>query len=157
MRKVRKIAVSSSDRKDQFMGSDFTYGDMNRQAADYHYTLVREAKLDEIDCYVIAGIPVGNQVKENDGYSKKIEWIRKDNYLVMKTEYYDLQDRLEKIFTASQPFSLGNNKWTMKKYEIHDIPRNHKTIIELDKIEVNLGIEDNVFTTSYLQRASWSL
>lgn len=157
MRKVRKIAVSSSDRKDKFMGSDFTYGDMNRQAPDYNYTLLREEKLDEVDCYVIEGIPVDNKVKENDGYSRKIEWIRKDNYLVMKTEYYDLQNRLGKIFTASQPFSLGNDKWTMKKYEIQDILRNHKTIIDMDKIQVNLGIEDNVFTTSYLQRTSWSL
>ena len=157
MRKVRKIAVSSTDRKDQFMGSDFTYGDMNREVSDYNYSLLKEEKIDEVDCYLIEEIPVNQSVKENDGYSKKIEWVRKDNYLVLKTEYYDLQNRLKKIATNSQPFSWEKNKWAMKKHEMHDILRNHKTIIDLDKIEVNLGIGDNVFTTGYLQRTSWSL
>ncbi len=157
MRKVRKIAVSTSDRKDKFMGSDLTYGDMTRRVSNYNYTLLKEEKLDEVDCYVIEEIPVDKKVKENEGYSKKIEWVRKDNYLVMKTEHYDLQNRLEKIFIASQPFSMGNDKWIMQKYVMNNILRNHKTILAMDKIQVNLGIKDDVFTTGYLQRTSWSL
>ncbi|MGE5342292.1 MAG: outer membrane lipoprotein-sorting protein [Candidatus Omnitrophota bacterium] len=155
MRKVRRIAISSTDRKDQFMGSDFTYGDMNRKVSDYNYSFIKEEKLGPVNCYVIEEIPIDQNIKDNDGYSKKIEWISKDNYLVMKTEYYDLQKKLEKVTINSEPASLGNNKWTIKKYEIHNLLRNHKTIIDLDKIEVNQGIRDEMFSTNYLQRASW--
>ena len=67
-----------------------------RRSTSIRHTLQRSEKIDELDCYVIESLPIDDTVKANSGYSKKITWVRADNFSRRKVEYYDLAGRLLK-------------------------------------------------------------
>ena len=39
-------------------------------------------------------MPANDAVRVNSGYSKKLTWVRADNFVEAKVEYYDLAGRL---------------------------------------------------------------
>ncbi|MDY7029898.1 MAG: outer membrane lipoprotein-sorting protein, partial [Spirochaetota bacterium] len=54
--RVRRIAASEGDSS--FMGTDFTYNDMqSREVYEDNHTLLREERFQEWDCYVVESIP----------------------------------------------------------------------------------------------------
>ena len=57
MKKTRRISGKSS-KTDYFMGSDFTYDDVGQRNIDEDtHKLLREEKVDGIDCWVVESVP----------------------------------------------------------------------------------------------------
>lgn len=147
MKKTRRISGTSA-KKEYFMGSDFTYDDMgNRDVdADVH-KLIKEESLNGQPCWVIESIP-----KDDDGlYSKKIGWIRKDNYMVFKVEYYDKQGSILKVLEVSNIKNI-DGFWTATQMTMTNHQQNHKTIIRFESIAFNIPVEDNLFTVNSLEK-----
>ncbi|MEK7273732.1 MAG: outer membrane lipoprotein-sorting protein, partial [Candidatus Desantisbacteria bacterium] len=148
---VRRIAAS--DSRSSFVGSDFTYEDLSGREleADTH-TLLHEKKLDDKPCYVIQSVP-----KTKLDYIRKISWIDKETFLPLKEEYYDLQDKLSRVFTSDKIEKIIVQKepeeyfWTITNRTMKNIKTGHRTEVTFKKIEYNLGIEDNLFTESNLK------
>ena len=146
MKKTRRISGSTS-KSGSFMGTDFTYDDMGgRNIDEDNYKLLREEKLDGYDCWVIESVPVNTK----EVFSKKISWIRKDNFIAIKIDFYDRMKTNYKALTVSNIEKI-NGFWTAKKMEMRDLQRNHKTIIEIAEIEYNVDIDDNYFTVPTLE------
>ena len=56
LRKSRRLVANN--KKDSFVGSDFSYGDITLPKVDqYRHTLLRSEKLDDHDCYVVESLP----------------------------------------------------------------------------------------------------
>ena len=147
MKKTRRISGTSA-KKEYFMGSDFTYDDMgNRDVnADIHQ-LLREESFNGQTCWVIESIP-----KENDGmYSKNISWIRKDNYMAVKVEYYDLQGSFVKLLEVNE-IKKVDGFWAATEMIMTNHQRNHKTILRLESIAYNVPINKSVFTVNALEK-----
>lgn len=147
MKKTRRISGTSA-KKEYFMGSDFTYDDMgNRDIDADNHKLLREESVDGQACWVIETTP-----KESDGmYSKIISRIRKDNYMAVKVEYYDLQGAVLKTLEVNQIMKV-NGFWAAKEMIMTNQQRNHKTIIRLESMSYNAPIEDKVFTVTSLEK-----
>src|SRR5687767_6096732 len=92
LRKSRRLVANN--KKDSFAGSDFSYGDITLPKVDqYRHTLLRAEKVDDHNCFVVESVPITDAVRTNGGYSKKITWVRTDNFVESKVEYYDLAGR----------------------------------------------------------------
>lgn len=153
LKKSRRLVASN--KKDSFLGSDFSYGDISLPKVDlYRHTLLRSEPIDQHDSYVIESIPANDAVKSNSGYSKKITWVRKDTLLEAKVEYYDLSARLLKtqLTTNHQRVESDPQRWFALYREMTNHQTEHKTILRFDKIEPGVPAPDELFTTRFIER-----
>jgi len=147
MNKTRRISGSSA-RKEYFMGSDFTYDDLgNHDVDDDIHKLQGEQVLDGNKYWVIESVP-----KDSENlYSKKIGWIRQDNYMAIKVEYYDKQGSILKELSVDEVKQI-EGFWTAISMTMVNHQRDHKTIIRLESVSYNDTIEDHLFTVNSLER-----
>lgn len=151
LRKSRRLVANN--KKDSFVGSDFSYGDITLPRVDqYTFTLLRSETVDGRDCYVVESVPATEAVKTNSGYSRKITWVRADNFVESKVEYYDLAGRLLKTQRTGrhQLVEPDKGRWFVMHREMTNHQTGHRTTITASKAEV-AAVPDGSFTTRYLE------
>lgn len=138
----RTKRISSGSKSDYFMGSDFTYDDLgDRHPSEDEHKLLREESINGTVCYVIESTP-----KDEDYmYSKTITWVRKDNFIGIKREFYDEDGDLLKKLNIKKIENI-NGFWTIMETEMKNIQKNHKTLMEFSNIKINQGISASKFT-----------
>ena len=155
LKKIRRLV--SSNKKDSFVGTDLSYGDViGFKVESWDSKILKEEKFDNVDCYVIVSLPKTAQTKTNTGYSKRIEWIRKDNFATIKSEGYDLGGKLLKVvhLTNLREIDSKNKKWIAMKVDALNVQTKHKTIIDFEKYEANKGVSDEEFTARAIESES---
>src|SRR5579884_127937 len=99
LRKTRRVV--SSQRSQSFMGSEFSYGDLNIPALDdFTYALVREEPVAGEACWVVDVLPKDKETADSDGYSKKTYWVSKEKFAVLRGLYYGPDGKLLKELLA---------------------------------------------------------
>ena len=153
LKKTRRLVANN--KKDSFVGSDFSYGDILLPKVEfYKHALLRTEALDGQDNYVIESVPRDDNVKRDSGYSKKFTWVRKDNFLETKVEYYDVNERLLKTQTISghKLVEPETQRWIAMRREMVNHQTKHKTIFTFDRIESGVPVADDAFTTRSIER-----
>ena len=147
MKKTRRISGSSA-RKENFMGTDFTYDDMGGRNIDEDtHRLLKELNIEGFRCWVIESVP-----KDSGGsYSKTISWIRQDALVAVKVEFYDKRGSLLKTLVVSD-VRKQDDIWTPFRMEMKNVQKDHSTVIEITEIQYNTGLEDSLFRVSTLER-----
>ena len=84
LRKTRRIV--SSQRAQSFMGSEFSYGDLNIPSLDeFNYTLVKEEAVRRASPATSSTlVPKTKEIAEAEGYSKKTYWVSKAKIAVVR-------------------------------------------------------------------------
>ncbi len=146
LKKVKRI--SSDSKSDYFMGSDFTYDDLGDRKldADVH-KLLREETIDGQACYVVESV----SKDEDYMYSKTITWIRKDNFVGLKKEFYDEDDELLKVLKIKEVKKISGI-WVITHSEMKNVQNNHKTTIQLKDISINTGVPASKFSERMMMR-----
>jgi len=144
LRMVRRI--SAQDQNDAFLGSDLTFGDMGQRRLDEDdHTALKEEDYRGVLSYVVESAP-----KEKESlYSKKISWISKADWTILKIDYYDRNQKLLKRQTIDWQKISGLSVW--KKTSVTNIQNGHRTLFEVEDLEVNIGLEDSDFTERSLK------
>jgi len=144
--KVRRI--SSKQKADSFMGSDMSYEDMtSRELEEYTYTLKGSEIINEIDYYLLESVP--NPELDSE-YSKHLSWVSKSDYLVMKEESYDRSDRILKIKLIKYMKLKGYD--VPQDMYVENVQKNHNTRLIFDNLELDTGVNDNLFQEKNLKR-----
>ena len=145
--RIRRIA--SSEKDENFAGTDFSYQDISGpKLEDYRYELVEDGvRYNSVDCYLLASFP--RETKSR--FSKVLSWVTKDSFFVIKAEYYNKMDRLEKTFDASQ-LSLIDGIWTALEISMENHKTRHRTKSILIQVDYNIGIPDENFQKNALER-----
>ncbi|MDX2469534.1 MAG: outer membrane lipoprotein-sorting protein [SAR324 cluster bacterium] len=158
LRKVKRIA--SGNKKDSFMGTDFSYHDMNGLNIDeWDYQIIKEsAKIDGHDCWVIGSVPkkaIAKAVIKDTGYLKRVGWIRKDNFMMLQSKIWVKKGKKLKVLKASEIKKI-QDIWTVGKLEMKTLDRKgrleHATVLLFDEVLYNKGVDDNTFTTQQMER-----
>ncbi len=152
-KKMQRIAKGS--KKNYFMGTDFTYEDMEPEDIDnFEYTIIRSEQLNQdnkaSDCYVIQAVPANEEKKQESGYSKRFLWIEKETLVTLKVDFYDRRDRLQKTQTTHELENVGGTVWRPKKTLMIHHEKTHKTITAVTSRKINSEIEDQVFTDRFI-------
>lgn len=147
LKKIRRIA--SEQKHQSFMGSDFSYADMeNRNVDDSDHRMLPEGDLDGRSCWVIESVPKPDSDSE---YGKLITWVHKEDFVPYKVDFYDKKGRLYKVMRVLRAGPVGK-KILPLHFSMEDVQKNHKTEITLNKIEIDQEISDEEFTHRAIQR-----
>ena len=146
LKKVKRI--SSDSKNDYFMGSDFTYDDLGDRKldADVHKFL-KEETIGGHACYVVQSV----SKDEDYMYTKTKTWIRKDNFVGMKKEFYDEDEDLLKILSIKKVEQISGF-WIITHSEMKNVQKNHKTSMQLSGIKINTGVAASKFTDRMMMR-----
>jgi negative regulator of sigma E activity len=130
------------------MGSDFTYDDLgDRHPSQDTHKLIGEEMINGESCYVVESIP-----KDEDYmYSKTVTWIIKDKWIGLKKDFYDEDEDLLKILTVKK-FENISGYWIILSTEMHNVQKNHRTLIQLSNVTLDSGISDTQFTERMMRR-----
>jgi hypothetical protein len=153
LRKIRRIV--SSEKGKNFMASEFTNADITKPGIDeYTYRITGAENLDGIDCWKLEMTPASKEVAEAYGYSKKIGWVGKADYITRKTEFYDPDGALLKVMITAKVQQLDAKS---KKYQPTDIRMENRqngrsSSFIIEKIVYNPGVKDEYFAPEYLEK-----
>ncbi|HKS07659.1 MAG TPA: outer membrane lipoprotein-sorting protein [Gemmatimonadaceae bacterium] len=153
LKKSRRLVANN--KRDSFVGSDFAYGDISLPKVEkYNHKLLKTEEVDGTATYVVESTPATPQELSGSGYSKKITWVRADNYLEVKVEYYDLANRLFKTqrLTKHEAVDAQKGKWFPREREMVNHQTGHRTTFSVDKLESGVALSDEMFTTRYIER-----
>jgi len=151
LKKVRRI--SSSDRGDYFMGTDFTFEDIKStpELGDYNWTLVGSDKIDAFDVWVVDAEPKTKALVKNLGYSKVRYYVRKDIHMYIKVDFWDRKGR-ELKHLVSTGIQQIDGIWTATGGLMTNVQTNHQTELVLSDHQYNTGLSDRLFTERMIKR-----
>lgn len=153
LRKTRRIV--SSQRSQSFLGSEFSFGDLNVPSLDeFKYNLVKEENAGGEPCYVVDVLPKDKATADAEGYSKKTYWISKATYSVRRALFYDKGGKLLKELTASRIKLLdpAHKRYRAMRMEMVNKQNGRKSVFESEKVTLAPDTKDEYFTTRYLER-----
>jgi outer membrane lipoprotein-sorting protein len=153
LRKTRRIL--SSQRSQSFMGSEFTYADLNIPAIDdFDYRLVSTEAVGADTCWVIDVSPKVDATREAEGYSKKTYWIDQEKFTLRKAVFYDRQGRLLKELTsdAIELVDPKNKRYRAMRMEISNKQNGRRSIFESKEFAFSPNAKHEYFTPGYLER-----
>lgn len=153
--KVRRL--SASNKKDAFIGTDFSYGDIiGHKPSAWTHVLSREEAIDGVPCFVIESKPNSDAVRNDSGYSKRVNWVRKDNYVAIRGEFYDVSGSLSKRMSAAdiKPVSGSGaqTRWQPMVSVAENLSTGHRTEIRFENFKADQNVADGLFTTRELER-----
>lgn len=149
MKRERRIAAQ--DRDSSFVGTDFSYEDMEEfDHEKYKVTLQGEQVFESSPCYVIEAIPL--EKKGKSVYGKLILYLRKDNLYLLREDLYrkgEKEPGKRMILTDLQ--QVGGH-WVARKMEMTDLKKESKTTVLLKEIVFDKPQPVSRFTLQNLNR-----
>ena len=148
----RMIKIPPSMMSQGWMGSDYTNDDILKESSivvDYTHKSLGEEEVSGYNCYKIELTP-----KEDAAvvWGKVIKWISKEDYMQMKSEYYDEYGDLVRTEIASEVKYMDDRNIPTRIEVIPENKENQKTVIIVDNMKFNQNIPDNFFSQQNMKR-----
>ena len=148
----RMIKIPASMMSQGWMGSDYTNDDILKESSivvDYNHSIFAEERLEGFDCYKIEMLP-----KEEAAviWSKVYKWITKNDFIQIKSEYYDEEDELVKS-DFGYDFKVMDGRLIPSRIEI--VPAGEegkKTILYIKEIKFDIELDKSFFSQQNMKR-----
>lgn len=132
LKKTRRVA--SSSRGDSFMGTDFSFEDMEGRSPEKDmHTWVREDMQDGTVCQVVESVPL-----EKGVYSRRLLWIDAERDLIVRIDFYASGSEPVKRLLLSDIRTSGSYL-EAGKLEMTDLVKKRST--RLDLLEWNIDVQ----------------
>lgn len=149
---ARMIKIPASMMSQGWMGSDYTNDDILKESSivvDYTHKIVLEETIDGYKTYKIEMTP-----KEDAAvvWGKVYKWITTDEFIQIKSEYYDEDDDLVKS-DFSYDFKVMDGRLIPTRMEI--IPANEegkKTVVYIKESTFNIPLPASFFSQQKMKR-----
>ncbi len=151
----RTKRLASSDKSGSFMGSDFSYADMTDRPLDhYQYTLMKETEVNGQPVWQIEATPITEHERDETGYTKSVLFVRKDNYVVVRSvswvkkgkrlKYFDVKtlEQIDGIWVETE-MTMKTNKGKKTL---------HRTILRVKNVRFNQDLDPDLFTVRQLEK-----
>jgi len=151
LRRTRRIV--SSEKGKSFMGSEFTNADMSKpDLNDFTFKIVGSAEADNNECWKVESVCKDKTIEEENGFSKKIAFIGKNNYLTHKVEYYDPEGELHKIMTIGNYRKQSNGKYFAFLMKIENLHNQRKSSMIVEQFQLGSKLSEDNFSTISLEK-----
>ncbi len=147
----RVIKMPPSMMMQSWMGSDFTNDDLARQSSivnDYIHKIIGEDKIEGRSCYIIELKP-----KEDAPvvWGKVKLWISKNDFLQLKSEFYDEDNFLVNTVFSSNIREIGGRILpTVMKLVPAEQPKN-STVLEYEQLEFGVKFKSDFFSVKNMK------
>ena len=148
LKRVKRI--SSRNKSGPFMGSEFSFEDLSSfEIEKYTYNYLGDELVAGMDSFKVEQYPTD----ENSGYSKRIVWVDKDEYRIVKVEFYDRKKSLLKTLSYND-FKLYLDKyWRVKQMTMVNHQSGKSTVITWENYQFQQGLNEKDFNKNALKRA----
>lgn len=150
----RTVKLPPSMMMQSWMGTDFTNDDLVNESSleeDYHHEVLGDSTILGRSCYKIRLLP-----KEEAPvvWGKLLIWISKEEFMQLRTEFYDEDGELVNIMEGSEVNNLGGRQLPSRLEMIPVDKQGHKTVLVYESLEFNIDIEASFFTTRNMKAIS---
>jgi len=148
----RMIKLPPSMMSDGWMGSDYTNDDILKESSivvDYNHKIISSETIDHRNCWKIEMMP-----KENAAivWGKVMKWVSKDEFLMLKSEYYDEDEYLVKTELGSDIKMMDGRKIPTKLEIIPADKEDQKTVVTINYMEFNVNLQESFFSQQNMKR-----
>ena len=153
LRKTRRII--SSEKAKSFMGSEFSYADISPPTLDdFNYKNLGEQVVGGALCWKIGMVPLDDDIADENGFSRKISFIGKADFVIRKAIYYDLDGELLKELEVKEIRELDTKHHKFRPIHMVMVNKQNdrRSILKVDQIQFSPEVKDEFFTTRYLER-----
>jgi hypothetical protein len=145
LKRTRRIV--GREREGSFMGSDFTYADMQRVESRFAKNVrLPDEKIGGDDCYVIEST-ISPEAKI--AYGKVVTWVRKSDYIALRTRFLDRSGKLVKTLYSRRVKTIDGKPVVVESRM--QSANNHATELFIDSIERKDDLSDTNFTPAALE------
>jgi len=147
LKRVKRIA--SKNKSGAFMGSEFSYEDLSAfNPKKYHYEgEAEEGELNGKAVYIGSATPLSKY----SGYTKLVNYVDKESFLIQKTEYFDRKKELLKIALFGEYKKL-DGVYRIGKIEMKNIQNDKTTILIWSNEKIKNGLKSRDFHKRYLKK-----
>ena len=147
LKRVKRI--NSRNKSGSFMGSEFAYEDIaSLEVEKYTYKHLREEEYQGRICYVGESYPLD---KNNSGYTKRISWVDKEEYRLLKVEFYDRKKSLLKTLTIDGYHQYPNKQWRADRMRMLNHQSGKTTILLWENYRFRTGLTEKDFNSTNLK------
>jgi hypothetical protein len=146
IKRTRRIA--GRERDSSFMGSDFTYADMQGvDSKQAKHARQADENVGSQPCYVIEST-IDPSLKLV--YGKVVTWVRQSDFIALRTKFYDRAGKLMKTLYARR-IKTVDGKLVVVEARMQSEQNSHATDIFVDSVERHDDLSDAQFTPSALE------
>ena len=136
--------ISSSVKKNNFAGTDFSYDDMESKPYAEKYT--PELIKTESDAFVLELTPLSKK----SAYSKVIVNINKTDFYPKTMDYYDKGGK--KVKEAVYTYIKIGKYWNAEEIKMTDLKKNHITRMIMSNVKYDQNLSDDEFSVRKLKQ-----
>src|ERR1700674_84186 len=146
----RVRGVAPRERSERFAGSDFSYEDIAEHVLDdFNYQpLPAEDSIENHMTFKILATPVA---PERSQYKFIYYWVAQDVPCILHAEMYDPDGRKVREMHASG-LRKASGIWGARKTEMRSLLEGTKSVLTIDEIHLNTGLDATVFTPEALEK-----
>jgi hypothetical protein len=146
LRNTRRIV--SGEKGKSFMGSEFSNADMSKPNLDeYTYKLLDSKKVNGVECWAVESACKTEAIEESNGFSKKIAYIEKGNYLAQQIDYYDFNGKLFKTMLIGDYRKQLNGGYFAFKMEAKNHESNRRSDMVVEQFQLGSKLGEESFST----------
>ncbi|MFO0738977.1 MAG: outer membrane lipoprotein-sorting protein [Labilithrix sp.] len=144
----RSRRIAGSNRTDSFMGTDFSYADLDgRDVRNSNSVLKGDENIGKFECYHLIATPTNA-----DAVYGKIEmWVRKDNFVPLKQVMFDKSGTAVKTL-LSREIQKHGGRWFITASRMTDMSTNRQTELSMDKVDRREDIPNDNFSVRALEK-----
>jgi len=145
---ARERRIAFQDRSTRFFATDFSFEDLEERDVDqYEYKLLGEEAIDNVKCWRIETRP--KQTKSSQ-YTFSQIWIRQADYVPARVESYIKEQVVRRL--DYNDIQKEQGVWLARTLEMRDLRRGSRTTLRLEKLQLNVPVNDSEFTVQALRR-----
>jgi hypothetical protein len=143
----RTRRVVGKERDSSFMGSDFSYADMQRVDPKHtHSQRLADDKIGNDPTYVIES---SIAAEAGVAYAKVVTWVRKSDFVALRTRFVDKQGKTVKTLYARKVREIDGKPVVVDaRMQSED---GHATEVFIDSMERRTDLPDALFTPTALE------
>jgi len=148
----RVIKLPPSMMMQSWMGSDFTNDDLIQESSivtDYDHEFLGTEEINGRACYKISLIP---KPEAPVVWGQIITWISQEEYLQLRTEFYDEDEYLVNTMYGKEVKTLGGKLLPSILEMVPAEEEGHKTIVEYKSLDFGVDLETSFFSVQNMKR-----
>ena len=148
--KIRPIA--SSNRSDRFMGTDFSYSDLEgSDSKDSHHRFLPDQKCGKALCKQVESKPMSKERVKSTGYGRVVSLIHPTALVPMRTRFFGPDGKTELKVLTVKKLKKVDGRWMVTKAVMKDLKRGSATQMEMLKLDRNKSFGAERFTEKALR------
>ncbi|HEY6877265.1 MAG TPA: outer membrane lipoprotein-sorting protein [Polyangiales bacterium] len=146
LKRTRRIV--GREREGSFMGSDFTYADMERRDTRHaDHKRLPDEDVGGVKTYVLESTP---KKEAGSTYSKIETWVRQDNFLPLRIRFYDKAGKLLKTLYTKRIKTIDGQPVIVETQMVNK-QTGHTTELVVDSLRARKDVPDAAFTPTALE------